>query len=160
MSTRADELVKLFERAVGELRITLERCSAEDWLKRCPDEERSVGVVAHHVAGGLHAQIFWLQTVADGGELPPITAEMIDETNASHAIRHAHHSKEETLAVLQRNSAEGIAAIGALSDEQLARTGWMPLFGERPLTAEEIVRFVMIRHIIQHTRSIRAALGA
>jgi hypothetical protein len=158
VSERAELLADLFEKAVSELSTLLDGCTEEDWRRRCPDEERPVGVVAHHVAGGLHAQIDWLQMVARGQQLPPITAEMIDETNAGHAVRHAHHTKEETLALLQRNGATAATAIRALSDEELDRTGWMPLFGDRPLTAEEIVRFIMIRHVIQHTRSIRAAL--
>lgn len=159
MSERAEVLGTLFEKSVGELAALLEGATDADWQTRCPDEERPVGVVAHHVAGGLHAQVGWLLAVANGQPLPPITAAMIDEQNETHAARHAHHSKVETLAALQRNADMAAAAIRALSDEQLDRAGWMPLFGERPLTAEQIVRGVMIRHIIQHTRSMRAALA-
>jgi hypothetical protein len=159
MSERAEWLAAKFEQATKDLAELLAPCSEQDWQKRCPDEERPVGVVAHHVAGGLHAQVGWLQMVANGQPLPPITAEQIDETNAIHAINHAHHTKEETLATLQRNSAEAATVIRGLTDEQLDRRGWMPLFGDQPLSAEEVVRFVMIRHVIVHTRSIRAALA-
>jgi hypothetical protein len=160
MSERAEWLATTFERTVADLAALLAGCSEADWQRRCPDEERPVGVVAHHVAGGLHAQVEWLRLVANGKPLPPVTAEMIDETNAEHAVRHAHHTKDETLATLRRNSAEAAAVIRALTDEQLDRQGSMPLFGERPLSAEEVVRYVMIRHVIGHTRSIRAALTA
>ena len=158
MSERAEHLAQQFERAIAALSDVLAACSDEDWRKRCPDEERPVGVVAHHIAGGLHAQVTWLQMVANGQQLPPITAEMIDETNASHAVKHAHHSREETLATLRRNADAAAAVIRSLSDEQLARQGWMPLFGERPLSTEEVVRGVLIRHVLIHTSSIRAAL--
>jgi uncharacterized damage-inducible protein DinB len=157
MSERADWLAEHFGHAVDVLRDLLAECTDEDWQQRCPDEERPVGVVAHHVAGGLRVQTTWLQTVASGQQLPPVTTEMIDEQNAGHAVKHAHHSKEETLATLRRNSAEAASVIRGLTDAQLDRQGWMPLFGERPFSAEEIVRYVIIRHIITHTRSIRAA---
>jgi hypothetical protein len=158
VSPRAERLAEKFEAAIADLHTLLARCTDEDWHRRCPDEERPVGVVAHHVAGGLHAQITWLRMVANGQELPPITAEMIDETNASHAVKHAHHTRDETLATLERNTTEAATVIRGLSDEQLDRTGWMPLFGERPLTAEEVIRFVIIRHVLLHTRSIGAAV--
>jgi hypothetical protein len=158
MSERAEALASQFEAAYNELIAAIEACTDSQWHTRCPDEERSVGVVAHHVAGALRAAAGWVRTVVAGQPLPPLTAEYIDQLNAQHAERHSGHSRDETVALLRQNGQEAAALVRGLSDDELDRTGSAPLFGPTPVTAANIVKGTLIAHTKQHLRSIRAAL--
>lgn len=158
MSERAEALASRFAAANDEFVATIEECTDAQWRTTCPDEERPVGVVAHHVAGAQRAAAGWMQAVASGQPLPPLTIELINQLNARHAERHSTTGKDETVALLRHNGQETAALIRALSDAELDRTGSAPLFGPNPISAEQIISHVLIAHIMGHLRSIRQAL--
>lgn len=158
MSERAEALASRFEAANNEFIATIEGCTDAQWHMKCPDEDRPVGVVAHHVAGAQRAAAGWMRVVAEGQPLPPLTMELIDQLNARHAERHSTIGKDETVALLRQNGQETAALIRALSDVELDRTSSAPLFGPNPVSAEQIITHVLIAHIKGHLRSIRQAL--
>lgn len=158
MSERADALASQFEAATNEFISAIEGCTDAQWRIKCPDEDRPVGVVAHHVAGAQRAAAGWMRTVAEGQALPPLTLELIDQLNARHAERHGDVSKDETVALLRQNGHDVAALIRALSDDALDRTGSAPLFGPNPVSTEQIITYVLIAHVKGHLRSIRGAL--
>ena len=157
MGNRAEDLAARFEQANEALIATIEQSAEEQWRQPCPDEHWSVGVLAHHVAEDHELLAGFVQQLANGEPLPALTMAQVDAMNAERAQQCAGCTKEETLELLRRNGAAAAALVRSLSDEQLARTG--TFFGQTMSTAQLIER-VLIGHIAEHGRSIRAVVTA
>jgi len=158
MSARAESLAKQFEAKVAEMTAAIEKLSDANWKKVTAAEKWSVGVTAHHVAGGHEGILRLVKTVAGGGSLPNFTMAMLDEMNAKHAVEHANCTKAETLALHQKGAATAAAAVRALSDTDLDRSGTV-LTGAPPMTAQQVVEGILISHITGHLDSIRKTVG-
>jgi uncharacterized damage-inducible protein DinB len=150
MMTQAQELAERFEQANNDVIAAAERYSDEQWRAHCADEERSVGVMAHHIASSHPMLIGMMQTIASGQQLPPITGDMIHQANAAHALEHAGCSKDETLELLRRNGAEAANAIRSLSDDQLQIQVTVPFLGAQPVTLRQYIEGLVIGHIAMH----------
>ncbi|MGH7396540.1 MAG: maleylpyruvate isomerase N-terminal domain-containing protein [Candidatus Rokuibacteriota bacterium] len=123
MSARAESLAKHFEAQAAEMTAVLGKLSDADWKKVTPAEKWSVGVTAHHVAGGHEGLLGIVKTIASGQSIPNFTMAMLDELNAKHAREHAGCTRAETLALHERGAAAAAAAVRALSDAELDRSG-------------------------------------
>jgi hypothetical protein len=99
------------------------------------------------------------KTVAQGTAVSGLVPADIDTMNAAHALEHDKATKEETLALLRRNSAEAAVVIGGLSDEQLDRAVTVSLYANAPLTCQFVLEDHAVRHSYHHLARIRAALG-
>jgi hypothetical protein len=159
MSERAAALAERFERINQDLIATVERCSDADWQRACAGEGWPVGVTAHHVATSYPAFSSFIQGIATGADLPPITPEMLDASNARHAEEHAGCSRQETLAMLRRDGQAAAEAVRGLNDEQLDRTAPLALAGGAAISAQQMAEF-MIGHPTDHLASVQAALGS
>jgi hypothetical protein len=126
---------------------------------RLPGDGRTVGVVIHHVASVYPVEIQLARTVGQGTTISGLAAADIDTMNAAHAQDHANATKEETLALLRRTSAEAAAAIAGLSDEELDRAVSVSLYADAPLTCQFVLEDHAVRHSYHHLARIRAALG-
>ncbi len=147
------------EQVNAALEREIERCSDEDWRRTCSTEGWSVGVAAHHLAVA-HASILELvQAVANGQPAPPITADMLDQYNAQHAIEFANCTRDEVLALHRRGARAAVEAVRGLDDEQLDRTAPMALLGGAPSSAQQLIETGQIGHPKEHLGSIRAAVG-
>jgi len=151
-------LARGFEQANGELISLLEHCSDEQWRASCQAEGWTVSVTAHHVAGGHEAISNFVQILANGQPLPPITGEMLDRMNAEHAEQYADCGRAETVELLRRNGEAAAETVRRLSDEHLDRSAPMALMGGAPVSARQMVENILIGHVREHTTSIRAAL--
>jgi hypothetical protein len=159
MSARAETLAKQFEAKAAEMTATLEKLTDADWKKITAAEKWSVGVTAHHVAGAHEPITGILRAVAAGQTLPEFTAAMLDEMNATHAREHANCTRAETLALHKKGVADATAAVRALSDAELDRKG--KIMKEMPeMTAQQVVEGVLISHVDEHLKSIRATIGS
>lgn len=159
-SERAQALAGQFVATNNEMIATVEGLAEEQWRTKMADEGRPVAVVAHHVAGALRAVSGWVRTIAAGQTLPPeLTHEFIDQTNAAHAQKHAEPSKAEVLDLLRRNGQAAEAMIRGLSDEELDRTTDSPFFADHPVPTRSVIKHVLIAHIANHLRDIKATLG-
>jgi len=79
--------------------------------------------------------------------------------NGDHAKENESVSKEATLALLAKNSADAAAAIRALSDEELDRASKVSLNSDAPLTCQFMLEDHAVRHSYHHLAAIRTALG-
>jgi len=158
MAARAEELASKFDQACREFNTVVEKLSDAEWKTLTGGEKWSVGVVAHHVAGG-HAGISGIvHVIAKGQPLPGLTMEMIHEGNAKHAKEHANTTKAETLALLRENASKASSTVRGLSDAELDRSA--PLLGGPPMTAAQAIEGILINHVREHLGSIRTAIGA
>ena len=92
MGAKSEALAKQYEAKVQEATGVLEGLSDADWKKTTAAEKWTVGVVAHHVAGGHEGISGIIKTVAGGQSIPNFTMDMLDGMNAKHAqeIGRAH----------------------------------------------------------------------
>lgn len=158
MSARAESLAKQFEAKAAEATAILGKLSDADWNKMTEAEKWTVAVTAHHMAGAHEPIAGILKTVAAGQSIPNFTMDMLHEANAKHAREYAGCTKAETLALHQKGVAAAAAAVRALSDAELDRSGTV-LTGVPAMTAQQVVEGVLINHITEHLGSIRKTVG-
>jgi hypothetical protein len=158
MGAKGEALAKQFEAKVQEATAVLEKLSEADWKKTTSGETWTVGVVAHHVAGGHEGIAGIIKTVAGGQSIPNFTLDVLHEMNAKHAQEFAGATKADTVALHKKNAGAAAALVRGLSDDDLGRTGTV-LTGMPPMSVEQIVTNILINHVDEHVRSIRAAVG-
>ncbi len=159
MGARADSLAKQYEAKAAELTATIQKLSDADWQKITAAEKWPVGVTAHHVAGGHEPISGIVKTLAAGQSISGFTMAMLDELNAKHAKEFAGCTKAETLALHEKGVKAAAAALRALDDAQLDRSGTV-LNGVPPMTCQQAIEGILIKHIDDHLRSIRSTVGA
>jgi len=158
MGARADQLASKFDQSCREFDTVVEKLNDAEWKKETAAEKWSVGVVAHHVAGGCAGIAGLVQAVAKGQPLPGLTMDMIHENNAKHAKDHANTTKAETLTLFKTNAAHASSMVRGLSDAELDRSA--TLLGARSMTAAQVIEGILITHINEHLGNIRATIGA
>ncbi len=157
MAERAEALAAKFEEANNDVISMVESASDEQWKAICADEGWSVGVTAHHIGGGHPLIAGLVQALASGVEIPPLTTEQLDQSNAQHAEEHANCNKEETLEMLKTGGAAAAAAVRGLTDEQLDKTSTV-IAGAPDMSVEQVIENVMIASAANHGASIKKAL--
>lgn len=158
MGARAESLAKQFEAKAAEMTGAITKLSDADWKKVTSAEKWSVGVTAHHVAGGHEGILGIVKTIASGQSIPNFTMAMLDEMNAKHAREQAGCTKAETLALHEKGAAAAAATVRALSDAELDRSGTV-LTGVPPMTTQQVVEGILISHITGHLGSIRETVA-
>ena len=158
MSDRATELANRFSIANDELVGVIANATDAQLQAPCPGETWSVLVTARHVAISYRVVASWIRHVAKGEDVTATRAQ-IDEGNALHAQASATFTRDEVLMMLRENGAKAAETIRNLTDEQLATAAVMaPAEGNR-LTADQVVKHVLIKHITDHLMGIREALA-
>jgi hypothetical protein len=158
MAEQVEKLVAAFEKSNAEFIAFVEGLTDAQWHALVPGEERTVGVVVHHVAESHNGTIGATAELANGQALP-FTQEMIDQGAVEHKKAHANVTKAEALATLRANGATGAGILRTLRDEQLDNSGAVALMGGQQTKAGQFAEFVVLGHIAGHTANIKAALG-
>ena len=83
---------------------------------------------------------------------------MLDERNAQHAKEFAGCTKAETVAMIKKGAAQAAAAVRALSDADLAKSGTV-FAGMPPMSAEDMVKRALLGHLDEHVGSIRKTVS-
>jgi uncharacterized protein (TIGR03083 family) len=159
MAAKGEGLAKQFEAKAQEATTVLERLSDADWTKTTSSEKWTVGVVAHHMAGAHEAIAGIVKTVASGQSVPNFTMDMLHDMNAKHAQEHAKATKAETVALHKKSAAAAAAVLRGLGDADYGKSGTV-LSGMPPMSAEQVVGGILLRHIDEHLGSIRATTGS
>ena len=159
MAARAEALAKRFEDASQALADAIRRLGDAEWKKTTSAEKWTVGVVAHHMAGGHEGIAGIIKTVAGGQSISNFTMDMLHDMNAKHAQEHAKATKAETVALHKKSAAAAAAVLRGLSDTDLAKSGTV-LTGMPPMSVEQVVGGILLNHIDEHLKSIRATVGA
>ena len=163
--SRADELAAELESAYFAFADYLEGLSPDQWrlaaanhpeISSGEDEQRPVGVVAHHVGDSIPMFAERAFVLARGEPMEPLAAGEMDAANARHAAVNPSPDQAATLELIRDNAARTAELIRGLTDEQLARPGQGAL---SRWTAEQLIRRVLIGHVPWHEGSIRATLA-
>jgi hypothetical protein len=153
----AQALVSRFQDFVDAFGAYVGGLSEAQWQTLVPNEGRTVGVVAHHVASafvGAAQGAFMLSL----GRSITVTTESIDQGNARHAEQNAAVTKQDVLALLRKNSTAAAAVIARLSDAQLEKSGTVVQYGGKTMTAGEFAERAMIGHLQDHWTTLRVTL--
>jgi hypothetical protein len=159
MNPRSEALAARLEAGATALASFAATLSDTEWQTRLPRDGRKVGVVVNHVASVYAVEIQLAQLVAAGRPITGVTWQAIATMNRDHEEQNENATKQETLELLERNSATAAAAIRALSDEELDRAAPVSLNSDAPLTCQFILEDHAVRHSYHHLAGIRAALG-
>jgi uncharacterized damage-inducible protein DinB len=86
VSERAQALAEQFEQANNEAIAAVEGCSDEQWRRHVESENRSVGVVMHHVAIAHPVIAEWLTAAARGQDVGVLPTALRGPTKPRTAI--------------------------------------------------------------------------
>jgi hypothetical protein len=162
MGRRAEALAARIEEGAAGLAAFVDTLSDAEW--RTPvsgggRDDRSVGVIVHHVASVYPIEIDLARAIASGKAVTDVTWEGVAEMNAKHARDQAGVTKAAALDLLRKNSRQAAAAVRAFTDEELDRAAPFSLSFAAPVTAQFVVEDHAIRHSWHHLARIRAAVG-
>jgi len=158
LEVRAEGLIERFKAFNDEFVAFVENCSNEDWQKICSGEQWSVGVVARHVASGHYRALKLAKMIVDGNELPNITEDVIDDSNARHAEKHADCTKDEVLRIIHEKGSWVTEYLGELSDSDLERTAHIGL-GDSDVSAYQFIESSILYQAKEHLANMKAATG-
>ncbi len=160
MSNRSEVLAARLEQGVRELIALARSLNDEQWKTKIPHDGRTVGVVVHHVGTMYPIEIDLAQKLARSEAVEGVTWDAVHELNANHARDNAACTKEEAIALVERNSAAAAGAIRQLSDEQLDNFAGLSLNSDGPRTCQFMLEDHAVGHAWHHLLKIRRALGA
>jgi hypothetical protein len=159
-SLRAESLAARIEEGAAGLAAFAEGLSDAEW--RTPvsaTDQRSVGVVVHHVASIYPIEIDVARAIASGRSVSDVTWEVVAQLNAKHAQDNAQISRSAALELLRQNSREAAAAVRAFTDQELDNAAPFSLSFGAPVTAQFVIEDHAMRHSWHHLAAIRKALG-
>ncbi|MCB0170366.1 MAG: DinB family protein [Anaerolineae bacterium] len=159
MSNQANALAERIELGAAVLADLAESLSDAEWQTIVPNDQRTVGVLVHHVANMYPLEIDLVQQLATGKPIVGVTWDAVDQINAQHAEEHAIVSKQETIQLLRDNSKSAADKVRKLTDEQLNNAETVSLYADAPLTAQFFIEDHPLRHSFHHLANIRVALS-
>ena len=159
MSNQANALAERIELGAAVLADLAESLSDAEWQTIVPNDQRTVGVLVHHVANMYPIESDLVQQLATGKPIVGVTWDAVDQINAQHAEEHAIVSKQETIQLLRDNSKSAADKVRKLTDEQLNNAETVSLYADAPLTAQFFIEDHPLRHSFHHLANIRAALS-
>src|SRR5579872_1677028 len=158
-SHRAEALAARIEEGAAGLAAFAEGLSDSEW--RTPisaTDQRSVGIVVHHVASMYPIEIDVARAIASGKSVSDVTWEVVTQLNAQHAQDSAHVSKSAALELLRQNSRKAAAAVRAFTDQELDNAAPFSLTFGAPMTAQFVIEDHAMRHSWHHLAAIRKAI--
>jgi len=159
MSSRSEVLAQRLEQGVRELTELARGLTDQQWQTRVPHDSRKIGVIVHHVGTMYPIEISLAQQLARGEPVVGVTWVKVHEMNADHARSFDRVTKEEALALVQKNSTAAAAAVRAFTDEQLDTAAGLSLNSDGPRTCQFMLEDHAVGHAWHHLLKIRGALG-
>ena len=159
MSKRSDYLAQRIEQGAEAMASLAERLTDAQWQTVVPNDQRTVGVLIHHVASLYPIEIDLAQALAGGNPIAGVDWGVIDNMNAGHAHDNAAATKSETVQLLRTNSHVAAERVRAFSDADLDSAATVSLNADAPLTAQFFIEDHALRHSFHHFANIQAALG-
>ena len=158
-SKRANALAERILEGANTLAKFSEGLSETEWNTPVNGDGRSVGIVTHHVASTYPLEIELATLLASGEAITGATMEVVNKMNADHAQENATIGKEETLALLKKNSSTAATAVRDFTDEELDNSAPVSLNHDAPLTAQFFIEDHALRHSFHHLAKIKESLN-
>ena len=120
MATRAEVLADRIGQGAEEFIAAIEGLSDEQWQTPCGSEQRSVGVLVHHVGTMYPIEADVVRMLAENGEAPGVDWPTVHGINANHATTNAAADKSAAIALVRGNVQ---AAVGRRARSERCATG-------------------------------------
>jgi len=160
MGRRAESLADRIEEGAAGLAKFAEGLSEAEWRTRVSEtDQRSIGLIVHHVATVYPIEVDLARAIANGKAVTDVTWEVVAQLNANHAREQAGITKAAALELLRRNSREAAVAVRKFTDDELDRAAPFSLSFGAPVTARFVIEDHALRHSWHHLARIRKALG-
>jgi hypothetical protein len=161
MGQRVGQLADQFEVVHREVVTFCEGLSESDWVTVVPSEQRTVGVLIQHIAIGYTAESALIRAIVTGQPLPAIYNDraLLDEANARDAVDLLPGIKADALTSLDRHARRTVRFLRSLSDEDLAMSDEVGIFGGARWTVENLIERIILGHPKSHLAGIREALA-
>lgn len=156
--TNAAVLLSRYTQALDDALATVEPLTADDLRRQSPENQCSAAALVAHIAIVDDNVAGWIQTLAAGEALPPITMADIDRNNAEQAKRNDGLGKDELLARLRTSGVTMTSVLRALDDNDLTRSGTFTLAGGE-IDVQTLIELAVLAHTAEHLASLRAAVG-
>ena len=153
------QLLAQVEEATAVVTAVVEGCSEEAWETAVAEEDRTVGVVLHHIAYVYPFVVDGACQLARGEGVPTVSYDDIHALNHQHAEAQADVDPAATLALLKRNTQAAHAQIGQLSDADLQVSAPFPLIGGQPISVQQMVQWFLVNHAHNHVAAIHKTIG-
>jgi hypothetical protein len=160
MTQRTEALAIRLEQGARALAEFAANLTEEEWQMRVPRDGRKFGVVVHHVASMYPIEIELAQRLAAGEAVAGVSWDDVHAINAAHAREHDRVSKQETLALLDRNARAAAAAIRRFKDAELDSAAPLSLNDDVVLTSQFMLEDHAVRHSYHHLAILQRALAA
>lgn len=158
MTNRSQALAGRIEQGANALADFAETLSDTEWQALVPSDDRTVGVLVHHVADVYPLEIDLAEGMAAGKPIAGVGWDAVAQMNAQHARDNTQIGKHEAIALLRHNGRAAADRVRKLSDEQLDRAVTVSLNADAPLTVQFFIEDHALRHSFHHLANIRAAL--
>lgn len=155
-----EQLLAQVEQATAMTAAAIEKCSEREWRTAVAEEERTVGVVFHHIAYAYTFAVDWACQLARGGGVPDLSYDDVHALNHQHAEAQADIDPATTLALLQTNAQLAQEQIGGVTDAELQASAPFPLIDNQPITVQQMVQWFLINHVHNHLEAIRNTIGS
>jgi hypothetical protein len=157
---RAQALAYRLEQGAATLTSFADGLSDEEWrMSVSPTDQRTIGVIVHHVASMYPIEIEAALAIAGGVPITDITWEGVAELNAAHAQEQADVTRAEAMELLLQNSRNAADAVRQFTDDELDRAAPFSLSFGAPMTAQFVIEDHALRHAWHHLAHIRNAVG-
>lgn len=142
---------------ISELDEILRRATTEQWQLRCEGEGWSVGLVGCHVGLGLRRQVKWIERVLRGRQAHDFRWERAHAINALVQRQVLVPDRSIVFRSLEAGRERWRRLLERMTDGDLSRIAFRMDPHER--SVEWVTGVLVVRHIDEHMRSMRAALG-
>jgi DinB superfamily len=159
MATRAEVLATRIDQGARDLIAAVQDLSDEQWQTPCGDEQRSIGVLVHHVGTMYPIEADVAKTLADNGAAPGVDWSVVHGINSDHATANATPDKKQSIDLVLDNVRKVVETVRGMTDEQLDRLAPNALAWNAPMTVQNFIENHPVAHPYIHLESIRAALG-
>jgi hypothetical protein len=159
MNNRSEKLACRLEDGARALMAFGKSLSDVEWNQLTPGDGRTVGVIVHHVGSVYPIEIELAQCMARGEPVTGVTWDVIRDMNATHAATNAAVTKDDALALVQKNSSAAAVAIRALDDAALDNAVTVSLYGNATLTCQFFLEDHAVRHSLHHLARLRSVVG-
>lgn len=154
-NTTVQELIGQFSAINDELLEFVEGCDQANWSAVTHAERWPICVTARHIAVAHYPIIEWLQMLARGESLPPVTMDMVNQLNAQHAQEHGNCTQSQVIELLKTNYNNLTEYLKTISDKDLRPKGYVKLF-EADMSAADFFKLVTLEGTAGHLSSMKA----
>lgn len=157
--SRAEQLATRIQQGADNLIAAVNDLSDAEWETACDGENRTVGVLVHHVGTMYPLEADVVRALVANGGMPGLSWDAVDHINHEHATANAGIDRAAAIDLIRQNVKTAVDAVRELTDEQLDQVATTGLHWQAPLTVQFFVEQHPVAHPYIHLESIKTALA-